>query len=163
MSTQMKSRGSWKQNLLTAKSIEMREVMVFMKSRKVMNPGDLRRAMQELSDGKHLLTFKDLRKRSIPQNSYYWAVIVPLVRRGLYEIGYDEVKSDEDAHEIVKGLFIKKQLANHLTGEVIEFAGSTKELTVPEFNELIERVIKWAAEYLGIVIPSPNQELPICI
>jgi len=110
-----------------------------------------------LKNGKYHITIKDARKRSIPQNRYYRGVVVPIVRAGLYEAGYDEVKTNEDAHEVLKGLFHKKDIVNKQTGDVITTVLSTTEFSIPEFDNYIERICKWAAEFLGVVIPAPNQ------
>lgn len=120
---------------------------------------EFRRAFAGIKDGKHLVTAKDMRRRSVAQNSYYWGVVVPMVRAALYESGFDQIRSVEDAHEALKYFHLRNRVVNEQTGEVIEITGSTKDLNVPEFNDYIERICRWAAEYLSIVIPSPNEEL----
>lgn len=105
------------------------------------------------------MIIKDARTRSLPQNAYYWGVIVPLVRQGLYDAGYDEVKTNMDAHEVIKHLHLRKRVVSKQTGDVIDIAGSTAGLSVIEFNTLIEDVCRWSAEFLGVVIPSPNQQM----
>ncbi len=136
----------------------MVEVIIHIANKKVINMKEFRAAFNQLKDGKHLVTVKDIRKRSVPQNSYYWAVVVPFVRKGLYDIGFDEVQTDVDAHRLLKKQFIRKQFVNKQTGEVVGFTGSTTELSIPEMNEYIERICRWSSEYLGVYIPSPNQE-----
>ena len=119
----------------------------------------LRGLLRDLKDGKHLITIKDYRKRSLQQNDYYWAVVVPLVRKGLFDAGFDEVTDNEIAHEVVKKFFLKTPILSKQTGEIIDIGGSSTKLTVPEFSEFLERVVKWASEYLGIYIPSPNEPM----
>lgn len=136
----------------------MIEVVIHISNKKVVNMSEFKAAFNQLKDGKHMVTVKDIRKRSVPQNSYYWAVVVPAVRKGLYDIGFDEVQTDQDAHRLLKRQFIRRQIVNRQTGEVVGFTGSTTELTIPEMNDYIERICKWSAEYLGIYIPSPNEE-----
>jgi len=120
---------------------------------------ELKKFFNQFKDGKHLLIAKDYRKRSLPQNAYYWAVMVPLVRRGLYDAGYDEVRTDDDAHKVIKHVHLKKNIVNKQTGEVIEIDGSTAKLTIPEFNEFIESVCRWSVDFLSVYIPSPNEQL----
>lgn len=122
---------------------------------------EFRTAFAQLKDGKHLVTVKDMRKRSIPQNSYYWGVIVPLVRKGLYDAGYDEVRTNDDAHEVLKHIHLRKRMVSRQTGDVIDIAGSSAKLTTPEFNEYIESICRWSAEFLGVVIPSPHEYLSV--
>lgn len=120
---------------------------------------EFREAFRGLKEGKHLVTVKDYRRRSLPQNAYYWSVVVPMVRRGLYESGFDEVQTDQDAHELIKKEFVRKEFVNKQTGEVVSITGSTAGLSVSEFAEYLEKICRWASEYLGVVIPSPNQEM----
>ena len=137
----------------------MQELIIHIRDKKIVNMPEMRKVFNALKEGKYLISIKDFRKRSIPQNAYYWSVVVPLVRKGLYEAGFDEVRTNDDAHEIIKHVHLKKQMVSKQTGDVIDIAGSSSSLSIPEFNEFIERVCKWASEYLGIYIPSPNEQL----
>ena len=137
----------------------MVEVIINISNKKVVNMKEFREAFNQLKDGKHLVTVKDIRKRSIPQNSYYWGVMVPMIRKGLYESGFDEIRTNNDAHEIIKHVHLKKRMVSKQTGDVIDVAGSSSVLSIPEFNEFIERVCRWASEYLGIYIPSPYEQM----
>lgn len=136
----------------------MEEVIIHKAAGTILNMADFRQAFDRMKDGKILLTMKDYRKRSIPQNAYYWVVVVPMVRKALYDTGWDDIQTNDDAHEALKKQFIKRKLVNKTTGEVVTMTGKSSLLTIPEFNEYIERICKWAAEYLSIVIPSPNQQ-----
>jgi hypothetical protein len=138
--------------------METKELVLTIAARRMVNKQDLREMLKWLQDGKYLIIIKDFRRRSLPQNAYYWGVIVPLVRRGLYDNGFDEVTDNDTAHEVMKKLFLKKTIVSKQTGDMIDISGSSAALTVTEFNEFIESISKWAAEYLGIVIPSPNSE-----
>lgn len=135
----------------------MRELVIDMSNNSILNMDEFKQLFYGLKNGKYYLKLKDYRKRSIPQNRYYRGVVVPLVREGLYEAGYDEVKTNDDAHEVLKGLFHKKNVVNKLTGDVITTVLSTTEFTIPEFEKYIETICKWAAEYLGVIIPAPYQ------
>lgn len=136
----------------------MVEVIVHKGSNTILNMADFRAAFDQMKDGKIHIAMKDYRKRSIPQNAYYWCVVVPMVRKALYDTGWDDIQTNDDAHEVLKRQFIRKKLVNKETGEVVIIAGKSSLLTIPEFNDYIERICKWAAEYLSIVIPSPNQQ-----
>ena len=125
---------------------------------KFTNIGRLREHNDSLPDGSYLVTVDPSNKRSNDQNAYYWACVVDPVFHGLRDMGFDEVRTKEDAHEIMKGLFLKKQVANE-HGEVIEWVRSTTELTTIEFAAYLLDVMKWAAEYLQVVIEEPNTQL----
>jgi hypothetical protein len=104
-------------------------------------------------------------KRTNPQNSYLWAVVYPAVQSGLLGVGYE--CTIEDVHEYCKNKFIdkrvgkRKRIVNKLTGELkyIKLPPSTRKLSTVEFNAYFERIIQWSAEYLGTIIPYPNEVL----
>jgi len=111
-----------------------------------------------LPDGRYLMKIDSSKKRSNNQNRYWWGIVVPMVREGLRDMGYDDVKTNEDAHEILKHLFLKKKVESSSNGDIIEVTGNTSKLSTVEFNLLIDEVIKWAATYLNIQILFPNEQ-----
>jgi hypothetical protein len=137
----------------------MIQISINISNRKIVNASEFRQVLSTLKEGEYLITIKDSRKRSLHQNAYYWAVMVPMIRQGLYDAGFDEVRKNDDAHEIIKHVLLKKQVVSKQTGEFFDIAGSTASLSIPEFNEFIERVCKWSVEYLNVVIPSPYQQI----
>lgn len=136
----------------------MKETIIYKSNNEVTNLKVVIGLLNSLPDGRFLLTTKNINKRSLPQNQYYWGCVVPMVKDGLVNIGYSEVKTNEDAHEILKHLFLKRKIVNQNTEEVIEIAGSTAELQTQEFNNFLEEVWRWASEYLGINIPEPSEQ-----
>lgn len=125
----------------------------------ITNKSVLKKAFTGLKDGRYLVSIKKKNNRSLSQNAFYHGCVVPLVLDGLKDAGYD-VRTNEDAHEVIKYLFLKKKIANE-HGEFIELCGSTATLSTVEFMELIQSVQQWAAEYLNIQIPNPNEQLTI--
>ncbi len=106
--------------------------------------------------GRYLLHLEKIyRKRSLNQNAYYWAVVVPIVRDGLFDVGYK--LSLEQSHEYLKEEFLKQEIINNNTGEIKTINRSTTELKTVEFMEFIDSVIQWAVEYLSVKIPLPNE------
>lgn len=96
------------------------------------------------------------KKRSNPQNRFYHGVVVQEVKLGFLNVGYD-MKADE-VHHFLKQKFNILQIPG-VGGEVIEVPGSTTDMTTVQFMEYVERIAQWAAEYLGVVIPAPNENL----
>ena len=137
----------------------MIEVTIHKANRTIVNMKEFMEAFHQVKDGKVLVIFKDIRTRSIPQNKYYWKVVVPMVRAGLYEAGFEEVKKNEDAHEVLKQVHLTRKMESKKNGDVIPIAGSSAKLSIPEFDIYIETICRWAAEYLGVIIPSPHQQL----
>jgi hypothetical protein len=123
----------------------------------IVNKATVRQSF-ELPQGKYLITIESVKKRSLPQNAYYWSVCVPLIKKGLYDIGYRDIKTNDDAHEVMKHLFLKKKFSNEESGEVIVVPGSTASLKTVEFNEYLEEIWQWASDYLNIQIPQPNEQ-----
>jgi len=138
----------------------MSECICYISEGKITNPEMVRKRFGELKDGVYQVTIKIRRQRSIAQNAYYWGVVCDMVKDGLKDAGFEGIFTAEDAHEVMKSMFLKRSVYNQDTGEVLaKFGRSTANLSTIEFIEYIERIIQWAAEYLGINVPYPNEEL----
>ena len=95
--------------------------------------------------------------RSARQNRAWWKVIMGALSE---HTGY----TPAECHELVKAKFLSESflIAHAETGEVVEeftIGGSTRKLDKMKFNDLIEKVQRWAAEELGFVIPDPDARL----
>jgi hypothetical protein len=113
--------------------------------------------IKSIKNGRVMVTVEKVyNKRSNPQNSYYWGVVIPICCKGLIDLGHD-VNQDE-THEILKGMFNKKDFVNQKTGEVTEYGGSTTEMFTIDMMEYLERIGQFASEYLGCFIPQPDQD-----
>ena len=106
-----------------------------------------------------IVTVQRKRKvRSLDQNAYYWAVIVPNICDALNDAG--EVVTRQEVHEFLKFRFLRVQKIDYDSGEVIyEYGRSTTSLKTYEFCLYIDNCIRFGAEYLGITIPLPNEVL----
>ena len=110
----------------------------------------------ESFEGKPVYLTLDIERdtRSNPQNAYLWGVVYKLIA--------DHVGDDaQSIHEEMKLRFIPKRVerVNVETGEVegLLIPGSSSKLTTQEFSEYVEKIQRWAAEWLSLVIPDPNQ------
>ena len=83
-------------------------------------------------------------KRSDVQNSYYWGVVIELLSK---ELGYDK----DELHEILKYKFLQSNAMG------MPYVKSTTKLSTGEFEEYLSKIKRWAAEFLHIVIPDPNE------
>lgn len=93
--------------------------------------------------------------RTNAENRYYWGVVVKLLAD---ELGY----SSEDMHELLKMQFNSKVLdvyakADKLTPRKCRIGKSTASLKVEEFENYLESIRVWAATFLKVVIPLPNE------
>lgn len=100
-------------------------------------------------------------KRSLNANAYYWMILTDYVQPALYDAGWREVKTKDDAHFFVSNLFLKERIVNENTGEEMARIKSTASLSVREFGEYLEEIIQWAAEYLSITIPEPTKQFSL--
>ena len=82
--------------------------------------------------GEYYIELKETGVRSSQQNNYYWNIVRILAE----ELGYTE----NEMHSTIK---------NHFEIE------STKTLSTKEFASFIERLVRWSAIELNIVIPDP--------
>jgi hypothetical protein len=98
------------------------------------------------------------KKRSTPQNAYYWGVVVPMVRERLYELGNE--CTTQDTHEVLKAKFNTIEVLNtdNVSDEIVQ---STKVLSTVGFMEYLDKIQRWANQFLGIVIPNPNEQVTL--
>jgi hypothetical protein len=140
--------------------VSKRTVIINMICGKIENKQPLIELFKGLKDGRYMVELATAKKRSNAQNRYWWALVVPMVKKGIEEM-YGEKITNEEAHEFLKARFNAVQLVNKQTGEVEMLPRSTSRLTTVQFNELIEQVQRFGAEFLGIDIPSPNEQMQI--
>jgi len=117
-------------------------------------------AIKYFNDKDVVITFsKPKKSRSNNQNRFYWGVVLPLVQNGLLE-ATGELRSCDNIHyKILLPLFAPlNEIINKDTGESLNERLTSSEMTTTQFCEYIMEVQKWGAEFLGIDIPSPNEE-----
>jgi len=85
------------------------------------------------------------KRRTNRQNSYYWSCVIPLLCE---YTGY----SDEELHEALKIKFLSKRERDDLPT-----VRSTATLSTKEFANYIEKIVLWAGQELGVMIPPPEQ------
>ena len=97
------------------------------------------------------------KSRSIDQNAFLHGVVIPMAREAFLEVGYrysiDETKTD------LKRMFAVYEKVNEQTGELREYIKATSEMTTTEMMDFIAQVQQWAAEFAGVVIPDPKEQL----
>jgi hypothetical protein len=97
----------------------------------LLNRDEFDKAITNLS-GDYYIELKETHVRSATQNNYYWSIVSFLGE----ELGY----TDQEMHSTIK---------NHFNIE------STKTLTTKEFSNFIEKLIRWSAIELNVVVPDP--------
>lgn len=108
-----------------------------------------------------LLTLeKKKRKRSNQQSRYYWGVVIPSIKYAMEAKGFF-LNSKEQVHELMKVKFLKAEIINIATGEIIETIGSTTRLSTLDFENFLEQIRAWGASYLDCIVPLPNEQTEI--
>ena len=103
---------------------------------------------------------KPKKKRSNPQNAFYYGVVIPIVQNALRDAGY--VMTNEATHDLIKLKFLKEViLTNEETGEVVERVKSTTELSTSQFMDFVAEIRIFTNEYFGVDIPEPNENLTL--
>jgi hypothetical protein len=95
------------------------------------------------------------------QENFRWGVLYPEILQGLREMGWSEVRNKDDVHDIIKALFLKKDIVNEGTGEVITIPDTSRNLSVEQEQQLQEDIRLWAAEFLSIQLSEPNEQKTI--
>lgn len=112
--------------------------------------------LNDLPPGRYKIVVENEDKRTLQQNRWIHAVL-PDILMGLRDAGYDEVKTTEDAKDVVKAIFFKKQVSNG--SETIEVVQGTSKTSKFDFSSRAGDIIKWAKEYLEIDIAPPGDQL----
>lgn len=103
---------------------------------------------------------KKKKKRSNPQNRFYYGVVIPLMQQALKESG--TLMTSNDVHELLKLRFLKETiLVNEETGQIVERIKSTTELSTSGFMDYLSEITVFASEYFGVEIPQPNENITL--
>lgn len=92
----------------------------------------------------HVTIKKRQKKRSNPQNAFYWGVVIHLLCE---TTGY----GDNEMHFALKMMFLLDR------SRKIPTVKSTAVLTTVEFEEYLEKIRVWSAQELNCIIPLPNE------
>jgi hypothetical protein len=125
------------------------------------NRGLIKDAIKEYEGKDVLITFeKPKKKRSNPQNAFYYGVVIPIVQNCLRDAGY--IMNNDATHDLIKLKFLKEViLTNEETGEVLERVKSTTELSTSQFMDFISEIRIFTIEYFGADIPEPNENITL--
>ena len=88
------------------------------------------------------------RTRSNEANRFYWGVVVAMIAE---HIGYQK----EEVHRALGERFLRDR-ESEVNG--VPRVKSTTKLSPVEMFEYTDQCRRWAAEFLGLYIPDPNEE-----
>ena len=107
------------------------------------------------------ITFKRRsNKRSNNQNSYYWAVIVPITRNCIKN-EWGEIWSLEKAHEFLKNNCNYEEIINEDSGEILRRVKSTTENDTKNQEDFHEKCRRLVKDFFNTQIPLPNEDLEL--
>lgn len=123
----------------------------------IVNSALIRKLFNALQDGKYIVEINSANKRSNPQNRYYWGLVIPLIKKGIEDMGTE--LTAEETHEFLKAKFNYTELVNEETGQTEFIPRSTTALNKLQFSEYVEKIQRFAAEFLNVEVPDPGVQL----
>ena len=94
---------------------------------------------------------KQRSKRTLDQNAWHWGIAVPTIAAAL---GYERNEHEQVHYALVAKCFGTKR--DSATGLDVPNVRSSHLSTV-EFSELMEWEVRFAAQFLDVVVPLPNE------
>ena len=105
------------------------------------------------------VTFKKRsNKRSLNQNGYYWAVIIPIFQNCIEE-QCGEIWALNRVHEFLLGKFNLEEIINTETGEVLTRTRSTTENTTVQQEDYHTKCREFCMDFFNTEIPLPDKDL----
>lgn len=102
-------------------------------------------AVARLNDKDIEVTIKKKTKaRSLNQNSYMWGVVYAMIAE-------ENGNSGQEIHEAMKIMFLRYKKNGLWT------LRSTSSLNTDEMETYLENIRRWAAQFLSVSIPLPNE------
>lgn len=125
---------------------------------KIIHANRFKDLIKTLKDGRYKITIeKNYKKRSNPQNAYLFGVVYPIVLDALKSQGFNDMDI-EKVHDLLKLKFLKIEVVSS-DGVVLQILGSTAKLTTSEFMDYLANIKESSQEYLGVYVPSPNEQI----
>ncbi len=103
---------------------------------------------------------KRTNKRSMRQNKYYWAVIIPIFQNCIME-EWVEIWSIEKTHEYLKMECNYSEKVNEASGLITRVPRSTTENSTTEAENYYTKCRALALEFFNTEIPLPNEDLEL--
>lgn len=130
----------------------MTEFILYIDDDGIKNKAPFIKHFEQLAPGRYKVTSAKSNKRSLQQNAWLHAVL-PEILAALRNMGYNQLRTTDDAKLIIKSLFFKKIITNGI--EEIELIEDTSKTSKEVFIERADQIIHWAKDYLGIDIAPP--------
>lgn len=104
---------------------------------------------------------KRYKKRSENQNDFYWGVWVPIFQK-LFMDEWQEFKTPNEVHEILKTACNYDERTNEATGEIFKFPKTTTNLSTYDWENVFKKRVKqFALDFFNTPLPEPNSQMKI--
>ena len=101
-----------------------------------------------------IILTENLKKRSLPQNSFYWSVIIPHVRQ--FRMDNGDTVSIEQVHEDLIAEFSPLNERKNLDGRMHFSSTRTHEMNKKEFSDYVTAIMARLSEF-GCHIPLEGE------
>lgn len=101
---------------------------------------------------------KAKKKRSNPQNAYYWGVLIGITIEAIKN-EWGEIWNIEKTHEFLKNKFLYFERVNEVTGEILKTPKSTTENTTTDQENYHAEIRNFLKEWFNVDAPLPNEDL----
>jgi len=103
------------------------------------------------------------KKRSLPQNAYYWGVVVPYYKKW-FEDTQGTILSAEETHNILKVAVGKMvRVVTLPNGNVYETVDTSTKLNTAQWEVYMSQCRMFASQFCDMIIPLPNEDLTLTI
>ena len=98
--------------------------------------------------------------RSLDQNKYYWAAIIPITQQSIKE-QWGEFIDKQQAHEFLKTYNNSIEKITEESDGNIRIPKSTHDMTTTAFMEYIEKCSQFLYNNFNAIVPPPNSQAEI--
>ena len=110
-------------------------------------------------DGRYEIEIKKQKKSRSGQQNRYFHQLMTILSMELISYTGDKRYTPAMVKDIVKCKFLKVEVINEVTGEVIgERVRGSSELTTTEMMTFVDDIIQWSIEQFGIRLYLPNEQ-----
>jgi hypothetical protein len=103
---------------------------------------------------------KKRNKRSNPQNSYYWSVIIPILQNG-FKVEWGEIHTKQEVHEFLLTNFNFEEIVIEETGEILRKVRRSKDNDTKQQEDYHSKCRQFIKEYFNVDVPLPEKQVKV--
>lgn len=98
-------------------------------------------------------------QKSNKQNRYFHGVLIPHFLKAIRHAGYNEIVTDKDAKDLIKGLFFRLDPIKIGKKEYPRYASTCNaDWDTEGWEAKMSQIRMWTLDKLNYTIPEPNEE-----